>query len=269
MSPVLSVHNSLIGAMPDFGAVSAAVVCAEPWADARRSSSPRQGELSIAIVDDRPLISECFSRSLRAIDPSLSICHFRSIAEYESESRDPQSSVAVVMICATWSQDTRDKVFAAIEGMKSGAPDIDVVLLSDISDSSELLHAVELGVRGYIPTSVRLEVAVQAIHLVAAGGVYIPASALFSLDRQRKQAQPTEAQEPGNMFTSRQLSVIEALRCGKANKIIAYDLNMCESTVKVHVRNIMKRLKARNRTEVAYILNNMDKEGKGFKRLPS
>jgi DNA-binding NarL/FixJ family response regulator len=53
----------------------------------------------------------------------------------------------------------------------------------------------------------------------------------------------------------RQAAVIEALRQGKPNKIIAYELEMRESTVKVHVRNIMKKLKARNRTEVAYIGN--------------
>ncbi|MGU3537814.1 LuxR C-terminal-related transcriptional regulator, partial [Methylobacterium sp. A54F] len=46
-----------------------------------------------------------------------------------------------------------------------------------------------------------------------------------------------------------------ALRKGTPNKIIAYELNMCESTVKVHVRNIMKKLKAKNRTEVAYLTN--------------
>jgi DNA-binding NarL/FixJ family response regulator len=60
-----------------------------------------------------------------------------------------------------------------------------------------------------------------------------------------------------SMFTTRQLAVIAALRKGKANKIIAYELNMRESTVKVHVRNIMKKLKARNRTEVAYLANTM------------
>ena len=38
-----------------------------------------------------------------------------------------------------------------------------------------------------------------------------------------------------------------------ANKLIAYELNMCESTVKVHIRNIMKKLKATNRTQVAYL----------------
>ncbi|NTJ10523.1 helix-turn-helix domain-containing protein, partial [Rhizobium lusitanum] len=46
--------------------------------------------------------------------------------------------------------------------------------------------------------------------------------------------------------------VAEALRRGKANKIIAYEMDLCESTVKVHIRNIMKKLNATNRTEVAY-----------------
>ena len=38
-----------------------------------------------------------------------------------------------------------------------------------------------------------------------------------------------------------------------ANKLIAYELNMCESTVKVHIRNIMRKLKATNRMQVAYL----------------
>jgi DNA-binding NarL/FixJ family response regulator len=59
------------------------------------------------------------------------------------------------------------------------------------------------------------------------------------------------------LFTARQAAVADALRRGKANKIIAYELNLCESTVKVHIRNIMKKLKAKNRTEVAYKINDM------------
>ncbi|WP_136625483.1 response regulator transcription factor, partial [Mesorhizobium norvegicum] len=59
------------------------------------------------------------------------------------------------------------------------------------------------------------------------------------------------------MFTIREAAVVEALKKGKANKIIAYELNLCESTVKVHIRNIMKKLKATNRTEVAYKLRQM------------
>ena len=65
------------------------------------------------------------------------------------------------------------------------------------------------------------------------------------------------------MFTARQAEVVEALRRGKANKIIAYELHLRESTVKVHIRNIMKKLKATNRTEVAFKINDMFPAGRG------
>jgi hypothetical protein len=45
--------------------------------------------------------------------------------------------------------------------------------------------------------------------------------------------------------------VIRATQQGKPNKTIAYQLNICESTVKLHLRKVMKKLKAKNRTEVA------------------
>ena len=51
----------------------------------------------------------------------------------------------------------------------------------------------------------------------------------------------------------RQLMVVEALCQGMANKQIAYELSMSEHTVKVHLRHIMRKLKARNRTEVAVL----------------
>ena len=47
------------------------------------------------------------------------------------------------------------------------------------------------------------------------------------------------------------------MRQGKQNKIIAYELGMCETTVKVHIRLIMKKLNARNRTQVVLMTRSM------------
>jgi DNA-binding NarL/FixJ family response regulator len=118
------------------------------------------------------------------------------------------------------------------------------------------MKALEAGARGVIPTSLPLPVAVEAMRLVTVGGTFVPASCLTTLQRASHDTATADPAGAG-IFTSRQAAVIEALRKGKANKIIAYELNMRESTVKVHVRNIMKKLKARNRTEVAYIANGM------------
>src|SRR3984885_6574425 len=56
---------------------------------------------------------------------------------------------------------------------------------------------------------------------------------------------------PSGGVTAREVAVIRAIQQGKPNKVIAYELNMCESTVKVHVRNLMKKMKAKNRTDLA------------------
>ncbi|MNE26255.1 CsgBAC operon transcriptional regulatory protein [compost metagenome] len=61
------------------------------------------------------------------------------------------------------------------------------------------------------------------------------------------------------MFTQREVDVINALTQGKANKIIAYELNLRESTVKVHIRNIMKKVDAKNRTEVIFKISDLFK----------
>jgi DNA-binding NarL/FixJ family response regulator len=111
-------------------------------------------------------------------------------------------------------------------------------------------------VRGYVPTSLSINIAVQAMELARAGGAFVPASSLIAAHRV-PDGVSNAMQKSNGLFTARQAAVVDALRRGKANKIIAYELKMRESTVKVHVRNIMKKLHATNRTEVAYITNRL------------
>src|SRR5208337_5124957 len=78
---------------------------------------------------------------------------------------------------------------------------------------------------------------------------YAPSDHLFAADSLGPS--PQKALQPVGVLTVREQSVVRGIKEGKSNKVIAYELNMCESTVKVHVRNVMKKLKAKNRTEVA------------------
>lgn len=123
---------------------------------------------------------------------------------------------------------------------------VPVVLHSNDRPGAQVLELLRVGAHGFIPTSVSTEIAVQALLLVCAGGKFVPFTCLSSL--LDKAGESSEG-----FLTNRQVQVIEAIRQGKPNKIIAYELNMCESTVKVHVRAIMKKLKAKNRTELAYL----------------
>jgi DNA-binding NarL/FixJ family response regulator len=134
--------------------------------------------------------------------------------------------------------------------------------MSDADDPSDAVSALGKGVRGCIPATMGLGEAFEAMRLVATGGTFVPASCLLAAI-----GQGPVKQTPGNEFSPRQAAVAAEICKGKPNKIIAYDLNMCESTVKVHVRNIMKRLKVRDGTQVAYALREMEK-GSGQNSRP-
>ncbi|MBX9589277.1 MAG: response regulator transcription factor [Hyphomonadaceae bacterium] len=136
--------------------------------------------------------------------------------------------------------------------------ELPTVLMSDTEQPEDVLWAIDCGVQGFIPTNLSLHVVIEALRLVRAGGVFVPATSLIPALRGRgSSAQLPERDRSPTMFTARQAAVVEAIGKGKANKIIAHELNMCESTVKVHVRNIMKKLSAKNRTEVALMANRL------------
>lgn len=217
-----------------------------------------ESRLDVAIIDDRLLVRECFRRSLALIDPSLSLNCFSTIEDFVATGRMAKGRTQVAVVCIQWARSGTDQLLNRIGNVAAADPALGVIVLSDAENVGDIQKAIERGARGYIPTSIGLEVALKAMQLVAAGGTYIPVSVFSAstagLSQKGDGVDPQDGAD--DVFTSRQRAVIEALRRGKANKIIAYELNMCESTVKVHVRNVMKKLNARNRTEVAYILSN-------------
>ncbi len=226
-----------------------------------RLDPPQRANLEVVIVDDRPLFRECLGRGLAALDPSLKLIYLSNADGLEERDAVTSGSARIVLI-STPSSNGAEPTLSQLSRIKVVAPSAIVIVLSETEDIQEILQAFEIGVSGYIPASIGLDVAVKAMQLVAAGGVYVPASILSGCTEAVKElasaSKPQDQTE--NAFTSKQIAVMQALRRGKANKTIAYDLNMCESTVKVHVRTIMKKLRARNRTEAALILNEQLKQ---------
>jgi DNA-binding NarL/FixJ family response regulator len=138
-------------------------------------------------------------------------------------------------------------------------PGLPLVILSDLNDATEVLLAIELGARGYLPAGLPFRQVVAAIRFINAGGTYIPVCVLAASSELERTSPAQAIDERGKSieFSPRQTQVLERLQQGKQNKIIAYELGMCESTVKVHIRHIMKKLNARNRTQVVVLTENL------------
>lgn len=210
----------------------------------------------LVIIEKRPLFRECLERCLMSHDPEEIVSYASVdlfIAQLESAiSTDVETEMLVVY--SVGNQFIDGATNAKISRIVNNARTARLVILSERDEVSQATAALEQGASGFIPMTMSLKVVSEAIRLVQAGGMYIPASSLLAAQRPNE-VRGAESNSRLSGLTNRQLAVLEAVRRGKANKIIAYELNMCESTVKVHLRNIMKKLRARNRTEAAFMIN--------------
>jgi DNA-binding NarL/FixJ family response regulator len=168
------------------------------------------------------------------------------------------------------------KILRAIGG------DFPIVVVSDSEEADEIVAAIDLGVQGFLPTTIKPELAVQALSFIVSGGSYFPSSAIRQLQQmahkpetpprggglridngdsrasERGDGEPSndkkatdETERCGPEMTNRQREVLNHLCLGEQNKAIGRKLGMTEATVKVHVRQIMRKLGATNRTQAA------------------
>ncbi|MDH4989444.1 response regulator transcription factor [Aquamicrobium lusatiense] len=223
----------------------------EPPGGAEEAGQP---DRTLVIIDNRALERECFAQSLIARGVGLEVLAVGRIEEYTAR-RDEVPPVCAILLNLGGRRVGDAQVEDEIRRLSAEFGKIPLIVLADTDELPQILQALEYGVRGFIPTSVGIGDCIEAIGLAMAGGVFVPASSVIAM-RRLVESRP-ETQPLSGMFTLRQAEVVEALRRGKANKIIAYELNLRESTVKVHIRNIMRKLKATNRTEVAFKINHM------------
>ena len=169
----------------------------------------------------------------------------------------PIRDVDIVIFSIGWAAVTDGEVLQTIERLRHVLAELPLVLMSDREEMEEVVEAIRRGARGFIPTSLDLDDAVEALRFVVAGGTFVPAQSLMRFAENRQTVSEEGAhsaeREPFGRLTPRELEVLARLRQGKPNKVIAHELEISESTVKVFVRRILMKLRALNRTEVVYL----------------
>ena len=197
----------------------------------------------IAVIESRTFIRECIRRSMQSAFP-LPVFTYSTAIELEQQHllTSPQ------LIIFSWMEANKEASINALKVLSELAPRTPVIVLAYDNDAELARTAICHGAKGYIPVTMGFEITIEAVRFVLAGGTYVPMDCLLARDPPGDA--PSQPPTSG-LVTGRELAVIRAIQKGKSNKVIAYELNMCESTVKVHVRNIMKKLNAKNRTDVA------------------
>jgi DNA-binding NarL/FixJ family response regulator len=127
-------------------------------------------------------------------------------------------------------------------------------VISDRTDPDDAVATAELGFQAFLPAILPLDIVKQALIFIMNGGTYFPREALLaSLSVHARMPGRHRSSDGSPNLTQRQTEVLDRLRFGRSNKHIARELNMQEATVKVHVRQIMRKLGAANRTQAALL----------------
>jgi DNA-binding NarL/FixJ family response regulator len=236
-----------------------------PWLDRpevrSEPASIGAGVEVIAVIEPRTLARETLAAAFATV-----ACRYRcrTFSDLDEWRIDPErGAIAALLVCLDGFAEREGNVEEEIRQVMNEEPAIPIVAIGESEEPGYIARLLGNGARGYIPTSVGLDVAVQAVSLAIAGGVFVPAVTL----RKSVDGSSPPIAGIGWQFglTERQAAVAGAVAQGKPTKVIAYELGLCESTVKVHIRTIMKKLQARNRTEIAFKLH-AAKSGSDFPR---
>ena len=208
---------------------------------------------SVVLIDNNAFSRECTIGALGTVYGGASIIGCASVADLPRHDLR-NGAVHIALLNAHGKRASDPAIEGALTELRERLGSVAVVLIADQDSGDRVIEALGHGIRGYIPATASLKVAVEAMRLVEAGGTYIPADSLLNYSLTRSS---NGTALNGHQFTPRQMAVLQRIQQGKANKIIAHELSMSESTVKVHIRNIMQKLKATNRTEVAFRTRNL------------
>ena len=128
----------------------------------------------------------------------------------------------------------------AAAAIRAEFPEARMIALTTYGGDEDVRRALAAGVQAYLTKDVLHDELLIAIRAVAAGQTYLPAAVAA-----------VAAQPPRPDLSARELQVLELIVQGLANKQIAYALEIAEHTVKNHVKNILSKLGAQDRTQAA------------------
>jgi two-component system nitrate/nitrite response regulator NarL len=141
----------------------------------------------------------------------------------------------------------------SLAGLREAAPSAKVVLLTVSEDEEDLQAALRGGASGYLLKTMEGDELFAALRRIAAGEAVISpelTSKLVSALRQRSSA-PAPQADPLACLSAREVEVLREIARGASNKEIARTLSIAETTVKIHVQGILRKLGLTSRVQAA------------------
>ena len=196
--------------------------------------------IHVLLIDDHPLYRTALKPIILELAQSVDISEAASLAE-AFKTIDQLSNFDLVLLDLTLPDASGLKALIPICQLLKDTP---IVVISANKNRKLIAQAIKVCASGYIPKSASNNDIKNALTLVLSGGIYIPP---LVLDFDSTTQQQDETRQIS--LTKRQGEVLLLLAKGLTNKQIASHLKIAETTVRVHVSDIIHLLNANNRTD--------------------
>ena len=190
--------------------------------------------VSVVIVDDHPVVRDGLCAMVSA-EPDIEVLGQASNGA-EALALIPKLRPAVVLMDLLLPDMGGTEV---IRRLCSNSADIAFVVLTSVAGDEEIYRALEAGARGYLFKDMARKDLINAIHAVARGQRFIP----------DKVGSRIAENLPRPGLSAREVEVLQFIAAGLRNKEIAFQMGVSEATVNAHVKHILEKLNASDRTQ--------------------
>lgn len=139
----------------------------------------------------------------------------------------------------------------ALAQILSVNPKQNVIMLTVSEDSEDLIECVRLGAHGFLLKNINADFLIESINKAAHGDNVFSPEMMAQMIQNLINPNALHTDSELDSLTSRELEVLGHLAVGHSNKIIARQLDLAESTIKVHVQNILRKLELTSRVQAA------------------
>ncbi|MYM33464.1 two-component system response regulator NarL [Duganella sp. FT94W] len=202
--------------------------------------------ITVLLVDDHTLFRSGI-RSLLQRNPEFTVVG-EAADGFEGVKRAQQLKPQVILL------DLNMPGMSGVETLqllRQDCPESAIVMLTVSEDAEDLSTALKAGASGYLLKNIDTDYLTRAIRRAAAGETVVAEAMTAKLVAQLQSGSTPPAASELDKLTPREREILDCLARGESNKGIARILDLAESTVKIHVQSVLKKLKLSSRVQAA------------------
>lgn len=205
---------------------------------------------TVLIADDHPMVRGALVLAVEAAFGQVEVRESASLDELLAQLKQLKIADLVLLdLCMPGVNG-----FTGLLTLRTNYPETPVAVISSLEDQRFIDEAIALGAAGFIPKSTARPQIATALYKIARGETYIPSdSHRLDMAPAKDAAADKEIAQRLATLTAQQLRVLQLMGTGKLNKQIAYELDIAETTVKVHVSAILQKLNVYSRTQAVVL----------------